>query len=132
MHLPACPGDLRDVQNIQCNHRREEAKRRQRSTKILLNKHERKRLSVPDGLKSEIREVDEPGPVVVTNPAPNVFICNLTCAKSAISRTKAIRVNNDAKNATKDEIMGMALWVENSEKMNAKNVTMVAAHKKNS
>ena len=42
----------------------------------------------------------------------------------------AIRVNIAAKNETKDEIMGMAQWVENSAKKNAKNVTMVANTRK--
>ena len=75
------------------------------------------------------RGVDEPGPVVVVNPAPRLFNSNLTSAKSAISMANAIRVNSAAKNATKDEITGMTLWFANSERKNARNVATVAACK---
>ena len=66
--------------------------------------------------------------VVIPDESPSSS--NLTRAKNAISMANAIRVNIAAKNETKDEIMGMAQWVENSAKKNAKNVTMVANTRK--
>lgn len=75
----------------------------------------------------EGKGVDAPGPVFVD---PILSNSNLTSAKSAISMANAIRVNNAAKNETKDEIMGMILLFENSPKKNARNVTTVAARKK--
>jgi len=74
-------------------------------------------------------EFDEPGPVLVVIPDPSLFISCLRSAKSAISMANAMRVNNAAKNASKDAIRVTTRWVER-EKRNAKNMTTVATSQK--
>jgi hypothetical protein len=67
--------------------------------------------------------------VFVEIPDESLSNSTLTNTKNAMSMANDIRVNNAAKNETKDAIMGMAQLVENSAKKNAKNVTMVATRK---
>ena len=73
---------------------------------------------------------DEPGPVFVVISALSLLNSTSTSPNSAISRANAIRVNTAAKSATNDEIMPMTGMVANSPKKNAKNVAMVAAHRR--
>lgn len=74
----------------------------------------------------ETKVNQKPGPVLVVTSAPSLFNSCRTSPKSAISMANAIRVKIAAKNATRDERRVIDGRVENTEKMNAKNVTMVA------
>ena len=75
--------------------------------------------------------IDEPGPVFVETPDPSLLFSNLTRPKSAISMANAMRVKSAAKNATNDEITVMIGTPKNNMKKNAKNVEIVAVHRKN-
>lgn len=73
----------------------------------------------------ETKVNQKPGPVLVVTPDPSLSISCFTSAKSAISIANAIRVNNVAKNESKDARSVTVMWVENAQR-NAANVTPVA------
>jgi len=72
--------------------------------------------------------IDEPGPVLVVDPAPSLSISCLTSAKRAISMANATRVNVAAKNETRDAISVTIRLVE-SARENATSVAAVAARR---
>jgi len=73
----------------------------------------------------ETKVIQKAAAGLVIIPVPSLFNSCWTSAKSAISMANAIRVNNAAKNASRDAIRVTPKWVE-SPKRNAKNVTIVA------
>jgi len=64
---------------------------------------------------TEAKVNQKPGAVLVLIPDPSLFISCLTSAKRAISMAKAIRVNNAAKNESRDAMSVTNKFVERAK-----------------